>query len=251
MLKRFFRSSRRLFFYSVSLPKVSVTATSSETSAERKRLSEYISQRRFRSEIDLNGRNLKDEDMEIVVQHLIVIKQCKELHLNQNHLTSSGAITIANALYDNTTLEMLFLCLNAIGDAGAQAFATALSNGNSNLQYLFLSSIGLTDLGVKHLSNMLRTNTGLQHLALEANRIGDGGIDVLMDALTHDNTSLKGLYLSNNQGVTNASVDSIIAMLQVNRSLVRLKLSGCNISSSGIRKLRDVKQHRTQLYLAL
>lgn len=109
----------------------------------------------------------------------------------------------------------------------------------------------MTDLSVKYLATMLETNTGLHHLALEANKIGDADIDLLMSALTHRNTSLKDVYLSDNKGVTITSVDSIIPLLQVNRSLERLKLAGCNISGSGMKKLRDVKQQRTQLNLVL
>lgn len=75
----------------IQFPNVSAAVALAETTVERKQLNDYMDQGRFRSEIDLNVRKLKDADIQIVVQQLTVIKQCKKLRLNENNLKSSGA----------------------------------------------------------------------------------------------------------------------------------------------------------------
>ncbi len=182
-------------------------------------LEEEIGKCESHSKVDLSFRELTDRDMEIVAKEAITKKQCTVLLLNDNLITSAGVTTIANALHNNSTLQELNLWNNQVSDVGVHSLAQALSDDNSTLQSLALGQSGITDVGAQHLAEMLKINTKLTRLWLFHNDIGDSGVQLLADALAHDNKTLQWLDLRLNKSVTDSSFDSLVSMLQQNCSL--------------------------------
>ncbi|MGC6403933.1 MAG: hypothetical protein ACON5A_01640 [Candidatus Comchoanobacterales bacterium] len=119
--------------------------------------------------------------------------QLDELILANNNI-KKGAVALANALEDNTTLNTLGLTGNAIQDDGAKALAELLKS-NYTLSQLVLNNNEISDTGVGYLANALTSNKGLKILSLVwNNKISSNGIEKLAVALQH-NDSLEELNL--------------------------------------------------------
>jgi Ran GTPase-activating protein (RanGAP) involved in mRNA processing and transport len=129
-----------------------------DTKYQNKWLQQLIEQCESQSEVDLEKQNLNDEDMKIVVKEAIINKQCKELCLRKNKITSIGALIIAEALNNNTTLEELYLFGNHLCDKGVQYLTKILSFDNYKVDILGVQSSDITDEGAAYLSDMLKYN---------------------------------------------------------------------------------------------
>lgn len=206
------------------------------------KLENEIDQYEYRAKIDLSFRQLTDQDMEIVAKQAIIQKQCVALLLNDNSITSKGATIIANALYNNTTLEELNLWNNQVSDLGAFSLSKILSVSNSSLRSIGLGQNGISDEGAQHLAEMLKTNRTITRLWLFHNEIGDRGVQGLADVLAHENKSLQWLDLRLNKSVTDSSFDSIANMLKSNQSLKKFWMEYCNLSRPVKAKIREIGQ---------
>lgn len=201
--------------------------------------------------MNLSERELTDDDLIVVVNEALVKKLCKELWLQANKITSKGALTIANALRDNTTLDTLYLRDNHLNNEGVYFLAQALSLNGTNVKNLGLGGNGITDEGVSFVAEMLKSNTKLRVLYLRHNQIGDQGIKVLADVLSFNNTTLKELYLSSNPLVTDLSGGYLLKMLQHNLSLKRLWVHNLNFSEETKAKFQKVKEEKTVFDLSI
>ncbi|CAF2772062.1 unnamed protein product [Rotaria sp. Silwood2] len=203
------------------------------------------------SEINLNQQNLTDQDMNIVVQEAIINKRCKKLSLENNIITSQGAITIANGLNNNTTLEALILYHNHLSDLGVRHLSKVLSTNSSNLKILGIGSNSITDNGIQYLAQMLKKNQSLIVLGLVFNEITDQGVRLLADALSHDNQTLQFLHLSKNKSISNSSFEYLNQMLKRNHSLRELWMQNCSLSNDIKQNLRQSIRSKTNFRLEL
>jgi len=201
------------------------------------------------SEINLNEQNLTDQDMNIVVQKAIINKQCKQLLLENNKITSQGVLTIANAFNSNNNLEVLILFHNQISDLGVQHLSKSLSTNNSILKTLGLGSNDITDNGIRYLAEMIKINQSLIVLGLVFNQITDQGVRLLADAIYHSNTNLQVLHLSKNKSITDGSVNTLIEMLKRNHSLKELWMQNCNLSENAKQRLRQISRSKNNFRL--
>lgn len=209
-------------------------------------LKQLITNAPLQSRIDLSGLNLADQDMNTVADDAIVGKQCTQLDLGSNQITSKGALIIANALGKGETIRRLYLSDNRIGDEGA--YHLSLSTENSSLFVLGLSRNGITDDGVRHLSKMLERNHRLTVLGLEENEISDFGVANLATALKQNNT-LQRLLLAKNKMITDRSFDYLLDIMHNNRSLQRLDVRSCSLSPSIKHELQLVARTKTRFEL--
>jgi hypothetical protein len=74
-----------------------------------------------------------------------------------NRLGDEGVKSIAEALWTNTTLEVIFLSSNSIMD-GIRNFS------HSVVIFVFFPDNGIYDEGAKYIAEALRTNTRISHL---------------------------------------------------------------------------------------
>lgn len=217
---------------------------------QNRQLEQRIAQFGSHSEVDLDERQVNDQDMEIVVREAIIKKQCTQLFLRRNQITPIGAVMLADTLRNNNTLEELHLTHNQISDKGIQALAQALGTNNNTITQLALGWNKITDTGAKYLAEMMKTNTKLLRIGLFNNEIGDQGVRVLARVLETHNKTLQGLSLDENMLVSDSSVDSLVDMIKRNQSLKELLVDRCSLSQKGIEKLRKAaeKKRDFQLY---
>ena len=143
------------------------------------------------------------------------------LLLTRNHLTDPGALDLARAVRDNTTLTRLDLNQNNIGQQGAEALVNALGEeANRTIVHLDLAWNGDIDRGTKlALATCLLWN--VDHQALDKDRVlflaslclGEDGVVELVRRL-NGNTTLKRLVLSDND-ISEAGGQALIDWLTV------------------------------------
>lgn len=240
----------------VLIPHTSGISTTSSTkpskiSYQNKELEDRIRSCHDHSEINLDRLNLTDQDMDIVVREAIINKQCRKLSLENNSITSNGAMSIIGGLTDNTTLETLILYNNRLLDLGVNSVSNALSTNNSYLKILSIGSNSITDLGVKYLCQMLKTNQSLILLGLVFNEITDQGVRLLADTLINTNQTLEILHLSKNKMISDSSFESVNQMLKRNHKLKELWIQQCNLSNMTKEKLRGIVKTKINFRLEL
>ena len=182
------------------------------------------------SKIHLNQRIFHNQDIAIAVKALIINKRCTNYDLFHRGITSEGASMIASVLENDRLVETLAFRNNFICDTGVQALAHVLSTNMSYLQRLDLNSNAITDTGVRLLVDMLRINKTLIKLTLSFNRITNEGMEMFIDALINDNSTLQWLSLAGNVGITDHCTHSIVRLLGHNHSLKTLNLENCSFS---------------------
>ena len=147
------------------------------------------------------------------------------------NVTNNGAITIAEAIQVNTTLQKLNISNNSISDDGAAAIIYSLQFNNS-LQELKMSRNKITSEGVKKISEVIQVNTTLKHLDLSINKIVDDGADFISDGLK-SNISLQELNISHNY-ITNKGIKKITEAIQINSTLQNINISKNQLSPEGL-----------------
>jgi Ran GTPase-activating protein (RanGAP) involved in mRNA processing and transport len=193
-----------------------------------------------KSHVNLSYWNLLDHDMPIIFKHIIINKQCTKLSLCGNKITSEGVAILAFRLPNNSTLRSLDLSYNHIADAGVYSLSEVLlPNHCVFLKKLVLNKNGITNDGMKYLSEMLSTNQTLTELSLSNNEIGDEGVKQLANVLIDHNRTLKVLVLSFNLFITDLSIDYLLQMFEHNHTLRKLVINNCTLSEPGKMKLRE------------
>jgi len=209
------------------------------------RLEQRIQSIEPNSPVDLSYWNLIDQDIPIITKQIIINKQCTELCLYGNKITSQGALILALKLSNNSTLKSLDLSYNHITDGGVHAISDILvPNHYSSLKILILNKNGISNDGIQYLSDMLQTNTTLRELSLSNNEISDEGVKKLTNVLIHHNRTLKVLILSFNIFITDLSIDYLLQMFQRNQTLKRLSINNCNLSETGKMKLQEIADRK-------
>jgi Ran GTPase-activating protein (RanGAP) involved in mRNA processing and transport len=98
---------------------------------------------------------------------------------------------------------------------------------------LWLYNAKINAQGALILSNTLHENTTLKKLYLNDNDIRDRGTYCLAQALAINNSTLEELYLARN-GITSRGVQYLADMLSTNRTVTTLSLYGNRIDDLGI-----------------
>lgn len=107
----------------------------------------------------LSGLRLEDQEVPEIIEALIPMKKVtEELNLSHNKIADAGAMAIAPALKDNTTLTKLDISDNNISDNGAEALLNMLAD-NRTLVELDLSGNNLiTPPMLKNIRERLEEN---------------------------------------------------------------------------------------------
>ena len=145
------------------------------------------------------------------------------LVLQDCHISSEGAVELATALCKNTTLKILRLSGNPIGEhvEGVTAVATMLVE-NKSLTLLELIDCHISGQGAGELAAALCKNSTLQYLNLDRNPIGVEGASSMSDMLQH-NTSLTRLYMCDDS-VGEEGVHQLMNSVKYNQTLRELRL---------------------------
>ena len=126
--------------------------------------------------LELNGNHLDDVACKQLANALKTNSTLRVLVLDDNpDISDDGAMALAGALGENKGLRELSIALAYIHDAGAKAFADALTacGDASSLRQLTLSGNYIEAEGAIALCTMLKTNETLEALNIEFNPFDD------------------------------------------------------------------------------
>ena len=115
-----------------------------------------------------------------------------ELHLIDCSITSHGAQVLFSNLGNTTTsLELLSLEGNSIGNAGIRYVAQAMEGPLSSLQTLSVERVGASDDGIRELLESIRHHRHLKSLNLTSNVMNPDNVRLLCDILSKENLTLE------------------------------------------------------------
>ena len=147
--------------------------------------------------------------------------QFRKLDISNCNISGEGAVHLATALTNNSSLAEFDISWNPIGDIGATAFGDIVRN-NTALTTLELDRCGITSEGCVQLAAGLTENTTLQTLWLSGNHVGVEGAKALSKVI-EENKTLRELWLHGDDSL-GEGVDSLLASLQNNTTLQTLDL---------------------------
>jgi hypothetical protein len=195
-------------------------------------LSETIASLHETQSVYLRNANLDAEGAVALADALAENTSMTKLNLIGNKFGANGASALADALKVNTALTTIDLECNGIGDDGASALADALKV-NASVTEIDLSCNGIDDEGASALADAVQVNTTVTCIDLNFSIIGDEGVLALANALKV-NTSVTniGLFLhpdehtARNQRLLYRHImcTSVIALLDRNKRLRSLFL---------------------------
>lgn len=188
---------------------------------------------------------LQELDLSLCSVSAKAAPQLLQLPLRQLQLLGSEQMDVQElgSALAGSTLEMLDLCNCQLGPAAAAALADVLlpaaAGPRNPLTMLHLDRNLLGFDGAVALSRGLRgwpaPGCRLQVLTLRENRLGDGGVGAIAEAL-EDNVALKELDLSSNE-VGDLGGQSMGLLLQKDPRLASLSLKSNHISDAGAEAL--------------
>ncbi|XP_065917638.1 protein NLRC3-like [Dysidea avara] len=158
---------------------------------------------------------------------VIHTKSLKELWITSNGLAAHKAMPIADMI---TSLEVLFISFNKLGDNGAIFLSEGIKRSYTlkklNIQY---NDIGAT--GATAIANSLMQNTSLQELDMDHNVISESGATAIGLTLTKNSTLTK-LEIGNNK-IGREGAIAIAKSLPQNYTLKALYMNNNAIGQDG------------------
>ncbi|XP_075993863.1 uncharacterized protein drc5 [Genypterus blacodes] len=137
-------------------------------------------------ELDLSHNLIGDRGARAVCE-LLNRGNLVTLNLYNNNIGGPGALDLAQALTQNSTLLSLNLCLNRLGDEGSQAFVQALLE-NSSLLHLHLGNNELTEISATALCQVLLHNKRLRSINMSGNQLSVSGGKALAEAMSQNSS---------------------------------------------------------------
>ncbi|KAG9064010.1 hypothetical protein KI688_004124 [Linnemannia hyalina] len=180
----------------------------------------------------------------ILVESLKTNSTLTILSLRSNSIGDNGAQALSEALKTNSTLTALDLWGNSIEGYGAQALSEALKT-NSTLTTLTLQHNSIGSNGAQALSEALKINSTLTTLDLRINSIGDSGAQELSEALK-TNSTLTTLDLGTNL-IGSDGAQALSEALRTNSTLTTLNLGHNPIGDNGAQALSEALKTNSTL----
>ncbi|KAI8892805.1 hypothetical protein BC833DRAFT_569771 [Globomyces pollinis-pini] len=175
------------------------------------------------TELWLVDQNLTAVDMKVLATALEKNTSIELLNISRNSIGDEGLITLVNSLRKLSSLRDLNISSNSIGDKGIQYFAEHMQN--NYLNNLILIDNQITNRGAIALARYLRHNKTLSHIYLYSNQIGDlGGLAIMNAINSNPNSFLKTLWLDYNHFSLNGCV-KIIEVFKSNLLLTNFEIN--------------------------
>jgi Ran GTPase-activating protein (RanGAP) involved in mRNA processing and transport len=183
--------------------------------------------------------NIDDRALSSFAQALCGKTQLKELHLNDNSISSAGlaalAKTIGKSLCD---LEQLELECNKVSDDGVVVLAELLASTDNKLSHLILAHNDIQCVGAHALAKAMQSsNCMLTTLHLGGNVITESGVVSLAQSLGHAETKLENLYLECGDSTDEQCYLLAQAMVCDESALQSLSMRVGEVSSGQARRL--------------
>ena len=185
-------------------------------------------------DLDISHNSIEVEECSIISQILSTESKLATLTLSNNNIGEDGAFYIAEGLRANKGLEALDISHTAMNGAAGRMIFRALQN-HPTLKHLDISNNNFGDEGALELAALLKTNNNiLETLIVSMNSIESDGSAAIMESLLY-NRHLKKFYYGPGNYLLGDSATSLGNALRAPESgLIKLDISGCVMSRSGI-----------------
>uniref|UniRef100_A0A8C3SA98 NACHT domain-containing protein n=1 Tax=Chelydra serpentina TaxID=8475 RepID=A0A8C3SA98_CHESE len=169
---------------------------------------------------------------------------CKlqSLGLWKCNLTGACCRDLAAVLRTSQSLTELLPSDNNLRDAGLRQLCEGLTHPNCKLQRLEVWKCNLTVAACVDLATVLSTSQSLIKLSLSDNKLGDAGVQLLYNGLTHPNCHLQRLHLFKCD-LTGACCRDLAAVLRTSQSLTELDLHSNELGDAGVQWLCEGLTH--------
>lgn len=170
---------------------------------------------------------IKADAVEALVDAIQDDSKINALWLKRNPIGKRGAQAVARLLRSGHDLQCLDLVHTEIEDEGLNEILTALIEGNTTVQRLYLCGNQIRPDQCTRIADLIESSTVLKHLFLSVNRIGDNGAAKVAIGLARNQT-LQTLSLASDR----IGCDGAIALAEslASSGLKHLEL-GCESST--------------------
>ena len=201
--------------------------------------------------LDIKGSKFTLHSMQAFTPMLQQNQSLTKVDISYCKIDSDCACCLASALRSNTTLTVLDISGNSVGEVGALAMIEMLKKHNAILTVLKMSKNSLSECGALAMAEMLQHNTTLTVLNMDRNLVGQKGALAMAEMLKH-NTTLKELDISNNS-IGERGALAIAEMLKHNTTLAKLGMYDDTIGVEGVKALVEnlaVNYHLKKLQIS-
>ncbi|WKY09361.1 hypothetical protein Q1695_002041 [Nippostrongylus brasiliensis] len=203
--------------------------------------------------LHLENVNLYGKNLYSLVCALKFNTVLKELYLGENSLQSGDGAHLYQLLMNNSTIQMLDLRNNNLGDIGVAKICEALRNPEvvkkTSLTALVLWNNKITANGMDAVSGALCENSRLETLNIGNNPLGELGIQRLRPALGGNGSNLHRLGLQSTQMNCQSAI-MLAECLADNSTLIRVDLrDNPGIGSAGLLALHSAMKINSSISL--
>ena len=174
-----------------------------------------------------------------------ILQTIEVLHLQSNKLNAEALHVFSTVIPKLTSLQVLNLALNPIGDGGAVELIGTLCHCNTPLKYLNLYGTGIGEEDCASLT-ILISSTDLETLDVSKNNLSSNSVTSIMNGILQNNT-IRTLWMSSSQ----FSVDNCTSLSSILQQpmcqLKKLSIAWCNIDSVGALQLAAGLTHNQSL----
>ena len=193
-------------------------------------------------ELNINKNQL---DIIKIAKGLENISTFRKLYISDSNITDEAANDIAAVIYSNTQLQEFDVSRNYLQSTGAIKIAKALQN-ISTLTKLYINNNYITDEAADDIAVVISCNPQLQQLDIGENNFQTTGTIVITKALQSSGFNLKKLCISNNN-IAEAAADDIAAFINSNTQIQEFNVSKNNLQSMGAIKIAKALQNISTL----
>ncbi|XP_070621835.1 ribonuclease inhibitor isoform X2 [Erythrolamprus reginae] len=173
--------------------------------------------------------------------------QLESLQLQFCDLTKENIEALCSVLCVKSSLQMLNLSNNKLGDEAVKNLCQALVKGSSNLQSLHLESCEITRASCKDLSTFLGNTPTLKDLCIGDNSIGDAGLAILCQGVQNPNCKVEKLWLWE-CNITADGCKELATIIGTKETLKEISLLGNPVKDDGVEFLcQGLKDPKTKL----
>lgn len=209
-----------------------------------KRLCEALLKNNAIESLDLDSNRFTITGANLLFETVNHVGNLKELHLRANDLTPNVTPAVAKTL-ETSSLQVLNLRRNLLGDTGVSRIAAALVKPGCKLKKLLLSSNRIGNLGCTNLADALVRNSTLERLDIDMNCIEDEGA-MSMAELFKTNRILKYVDMSMNE-IMGPGCSAMADALKDNSTLLELKLSKSQVVAKEATMEIHVKMRKNKM----
>ncbi|XP_073726022.1 NACHT, LRR and PYD domains-containing protein 12-like isoform X2 [Misgurnus anguillicaudatus] len=199
-------------------------------------------------DLDLSNNDLLDSGLKLICDGLKRSHcQLNILRLVSCNLTDGCCESLASVLQSSNSLRDLDLSNNDLLDSGLKLICEGLKSSHCQINILRLVGCNLTDGCCEGLASILQSPNSLRDLDLSNNDLLDLGVKLISNGLKSSHCQLNILRLVG-CNLTDGCCESLASVLQSSNSLRDLDLSNNDLLDSGVMLISDgLKSSHCQL----